>query len=150
MKIVRVTKENYKQFSKMVYYRGCKKEGYSDNLETVINELENSNLYVYALDLDGLFVGWISCVYIPKISKWNGHGHIYVDELYVEDAYRGLGYAKALMNKADELCRLLNAHGVRLYVNIENDIAKHLYETCGYKMDGTAYFMEKENESSKY
>lgn len=148
MNVVRVTKENYEQFSKMVYYRQHKKDGYGDSLELVMNELENPNLYVYALDLDGLYVGWISCVYIPKVSKWKGHGHVYVDELYVEDAYRHLGYAKALMAKADELCVNLNAHGVRLYVNIENDVAKQLYESCGYKMDGTAYFMEKNNESN--
>lgn len=72
-----------------------------------------------------------------------GHGHVYVDELWVEPDFRGRGLAKALMQKAEELKTELKAAGVRLYVNVNNPSAHKLYETCGYREDGQAYFMEK-------
>jgi ribosomal protein S18 acetylase RimI-like enzyme len=80
---------------------------------------------------------------MPKIGKWNGRGHVYVDELWIAPPFRGKGLAKALMKKADNLKRDLDAAGLRLYVNINNPTAKKLYESCGYQEDGQAYFMEK-------
>ena len=106
-------------------------------------ELANPNLYVYAAKVDNRYVGWISLVYMPKIGKWKGHGHVYVDELWVAPPFRGLGLSKALMQKADELKEKLEATGIRLYVNVNNPTAKKLYESCGYQEDGQAHFMEK-------
>ena len=67
----------------------------------------------------------------------------YIDELWVEPNFRGRGFAKALMKKADDLKKELEATGIRLYVNVNNPTAKKLYEYCGYLEDGQAYFMEK-------
>ena len=71
--------------------------------EQIKKELANPNLYIYAVMVDKRYVGWISLIYMPKAGKWNGHGHIYVDELWIEPSFRGQGLAKALMRKADEL-----------------------------------------------
>ena len=107
-------------------------------------ELTNPNLYVYAVMAESRYVGWISLIYISKVgSRWNGHGHVYIDELWVEPTFRGRGFAKALMKKADDLKRELEATGIRLYVNVNNPTAKKLYEHCDYQEDGQAYFMEK-------
>lgn len=81
---------------------------------------------------------------MPKVGKWKGHGHIYVDELWVEPNFRGQGLAKALMKKADELKMELEATGIRLYVNVNKTAAKKLYERCGYLEEGQAYYMEKQ------
>ena len=43
----------------------------------------------------------------------------------------------------DELKNKLDATGIRLYVNVNNPVAKNLYEACGYVEDGRAIFMEK-------
>jgi len=131
----------------MVFWRenGFERESAQTTVtEQMKKELENPNLYVYAVMVEKRYVGWISLIYIPKIgSRWNGHGHIYVDELWVEPNFRGKGLAKALMKKADELIKELDAVGIRLYVNLNNPTAKKLYEGCGYLEDGQAYFMEK-------
>ena len=143
--IVRVKKENYPLFDDMVFWREngferiCLKSSVSKRLK---KELKNPDLYVYAAEIDGRFVGWISLVYVPKIGKWKG-GHVYVDELWVAPPFRGLGLAKILMGEAETLCKRLSAVGVRLYVNSENEIAKHLYSSCDYKEIGHAIFMEK-------
>lgn len=147
MKIDRIDIHNYSRFDDMVFWRenGCEREPtHTPVSEQMEKQLANPNLRVYAVEAENRYVGWISLVYIPKIgSRWKGHGHVYVDELWVEPGYRGRGYAKALMAKAEELKREWDANGIRLYVNVNNPTAQKLYERCGYREDGQACFMEK-------
>lgn len=144
--IDKIDSNNISLFDDMIFWRenGFEREATnmpaSDQLKM---ELANSNLYVYASKVDNRYVGWISLIYMPKIGKWKGRGHVYVDELWIATPFRGKGLAKALMKKADDLKRDLDAAGLRLYVNINNPTAKKLYESCGYHEDGQAYFMEK-------
>ena len=145
--IERIDTNNYALFDDMVFWRenGFERAPSRASVsEQMKKELSNPNLHVYAVKADGRFVACISLIYIPKIgSRWNGHGHIYVDELWVEPNFRGKGYAKALLKKADDLKIELKATGIRLYVNVNNPAAKNLYERCGYKADGQADFMVK-------
>ncbi len=144
-KIVRVKKENYPLFDDMIFWRetGFERVGLQISVSKRIKkELKNPNLYVYAAEIDGRFVGWISLVYVPKIGKWKG-GHVYVDELWVAPPFRGLGLSRILMGEAEVLRKKLGAVGIRLYVNSENEIAKNLYSSCDYTETGRAIFMEK-------
>lgn len=137
---------NYPQFEDMIFWRqnGFERApSHGPVSKQILQELANPNLYLYALRVKERYAGWISLVYIPKVGKWNGQGHVYVDELWVAEEYRGKGYGKALMQKADDLKEELNARGIRLYVNVNNPSAQKLYERCGYHADGQAYFMEK-------
>lgn len=145
-RIIRIDEKNYPFFDDMIYWRETGQErapAHAPVPQTVGQELQNPNLFVYALETEGRYVGWISLVYIPKVGKWNGRGHVYVDELWVAPEYRGRGYARALMQKADELKDTLQAAGIRLYVNTQNETAHALYSRCGCREDGTAHFMEK-------
>lgn len=144
--IEKIDASNHSLFDDMVFWRenGYEREPSQEPVsEQIKKELLNPDLFVYAVKVDGRYVGWISCVYIAKVGKWKGHGHIYVDELWVEPSFRGNGFAKALLKKADELKDKLEATGIRLYVNVNNSVAQNLYETCGYVEDGRAIFMEK-------
>ena len=144
--IEKIDANNHSLFDDMVFWRenGFEREPSQESVsEQIKKELLNPDLYVYAVKVDGRYVGWISCVYIAKVGKWKGHGHIYVDELWVEPSFRGNGFAKALLKKADELKEKFNATGIRLYVNINNPVAQNLYEACGYIENGRAIFMEK-------
>lgn len=144
--IQRVSANNYSLFDDMVFWRdnGFEREPSRDSVsEQIKKQLDNPDFYIYAVKTNDRYVGWISLIYIPKVGKWNGHGHIYVDELWVQPNYRGQGLAKALMKKADELKIEMKAAGIRLYVNVDNPTAKNLYERCEYKEGGQAYFMEK-------
>ena len=144
--IEKIDENNHSLFDDMVFWRenGFEREPSQESVsEQIKKELLNPDLFVYAVKVDGRYVGWISCVYIAKVGKWKGHGHIYVDELWVEPSFRSNGFAKALLKKADELKDKLEATGIRLYVNVNNPVAQNLYETCGYVEDGRAIFMEK-------
>ena len=144
--IERVTPGNYPLFDAMVYWRDTGTERPPSRAPVspaVRRELANPNLFVYAALAQGRYVGWISLVYLPKVGKWSGRGHIYVDELWVAPSYRRRGIAKALMAKADELREECGSAGIRLYVATQNPAAQKLYAACGYRTGEAAYFMEK-------
>ncbi len=143
--VERINEYNYDRFEDMLHWRanGTEREPVRDAVsDEAKRELADPNLYVYAAEADGRYVGWISLVYLPKVSRVK-RGYVYVDELWVAPPYRGRGIAKRLMAEADALCAELAATGVRLYVNVENPLAKQLYENCGYAGEEKAYFMEK-------
>ena len=147
--IVRVNKSNYQMFDDMVFFRinGCERTEPAEiqNFDMVCEALDNKNLYVFAAQWKNKFIGWISVIYIPKIGKTNGRGHLFIDELWINPAFRKKGIANALMKQADALSQEINTIGLRLYVNTANDEAISLYEKCGYASKlGTALFMEKE------
>ncbi len=147
MDIVRISESNYGSYDNMIYWRVNGTERKPEDLclvsKEIQAELKNDNVYIYSAILDGKMVGWITLVYIPKVGKFNGRGHIYVDELWVQPSYRGRGISKGLMRKADDLRDRLGATGIRLYVSIDNTAAKACYESCGLEYSGKAYFMEK-------
>ena len=143
--IERITENNYPAFADMTYWRKNGQERAGENTpasDMVKKHLVDKNFRVYAAKAEGRFVGWIALVFMPKIS-WTDTGFVYVDELWVQDDYRKQGIATALMEKADQMKTEFSAHGVRLYVNVNNPTAKSLYEKCGYTCQGTAEFMEK-------
>ncbi len=145
-RIEKIDASNYSLFDDMIFWRdkGFEREALKAPIsEQLKKELTNPNLYIYAANVDNRYVGWISLIYMPKIGKWKGYGHVYVDELWVAPNFRGQGFAKELLKKADELKIELEATGIRLYVNVNNPVAQKLYERCGYLEDGQAYFMEK-------
>ena len=144
--IVKIDAENYSLFEDMVYWRMNNsqrlpsKESVS---QSILSELNNPNLFIYAVELESKYVGWISLIYMPKVGKFNGHGHIYIDEIWIEPSYRKNGFAYELMKLAEVLKEEKCATGVRLYVNIDNLGAKKLYEKCDFIVSGSAYLMEK-------
>ena len=146
MKIIPITKDNHMQLDDLVYWRETGTERAASAVypsPAVCAALDDPNLRVFGAEMDGRLVGWIALVYQPKVGKWQGHGHIYVDELWVQPEYRRQGIAKALLAQADLWKEEAGAHGIRLYVNTENPTAKALYEKVGFRADGTAFFMGK-------
>ena len=143
--VEKITSANYSLFCEMVCRRSVKACTEKESrLTTVVKKvIADENFAVYAAKADGKFVGWISMMNIPKISRFKGYGYIYVDELWTEEKYRRQGIATALLKKADEMKESLGAAGVRLYVNTQNPDATRLYRKCGFTGDDTAIFMEK-------
>lgn len=145
-KIVKVDAGNYSRFDDMVYWRMNGSERLPAKEATqpdILKELANPDLFIYAVEVDNRFVGWISLIYMPKVGRFSGHGHIYVDELWVEPSFQRNGFAFELMKWADVLKEEKCAAGRRLYVNLDNPGAKKLYEKCGFVDTGSACFMEK-------
>jgi ribosomal protein S18 acetylase RimI-like enzyme len=149
--IVRVDKENYTLFDDMVFVRtNSRKKTTEEQAEprdfgAIYTALTDKNLHVYAAQVGDRFVGWVSAVYIPKVGKYGGKGHLFIDELWTAPAFRRHGIAYALMMEAERIARELNTAGLRLYVGGDNTGAIALYAKCGYRDRGSdAHFMDKE------
>jgi len=138
-------------FDDMVFFRINERErseqerAEARHFDMVYEVLDKPNLHVFAAQSGDRFVGWISIVHIPKISRANGRGHLFIDELWVNPACRKQGIASALMRQADALSDEIDTLGARLYVDPTNAEAVSLYERCGYgRKFGAAILMEKE------
>jgi len=149
--IIRVNKDNYFLYDDMIFFRMNDRERTTEekaeprNFEAIYEALSDKNLYVYAAQVDDRFVGWISAVYIPKVGRYGGKGHLFIDELWTAPAFRRYGIAYALMNEAESAARDIGAVGLRLYVSGDNPGALTLYTKCGYRDRGdNAHFMDKE------
>ena len=148
--IEQVTRENYHLFDDMVYWRVNGKERTEEKevskhkiYEYAFDELLHKDFKVYAALYNGRFIGWISCVYIPKVGYWK-KGYIYIDELWTAPEFRRKGVATALIQKAFELQKEMGAVSLRLYTQDDNTTAQSLYKRCGFKIKGKAVFMEAE------
>lgn len=145
-KVVRIDAENYSLFDDMIYWRmnGSERLPLKEAIsQSILNELSNPNLFIYAVEVENRYVGWIALGYMPKVGKYNGFGHVYIDELWIHPSYRRNGFAYELIKKADVLKKEKCAAGIRLYVNSDNISAKNLYKKCGFSILSSACFMEK-------
>lgn len=151
LQVTRITQENYHMFDDMIYWRVNRKErskkeketNKQKNFEAAYRELAFNGFYVYAAMLENRFVGWITCLYMPKIGRWNS-GVIYIDELWTVPFLRRKGIANALMQKALDCQKETGAERIRLYTNLDNIPAQELYKKWGLRIKETAVFMEKD------
>ena len=145
--ITQVDADNYYKFDAMIKTRMtgslCMPKEGAELDKKLASALLTPGFYAFAAEEEGIFAGYICLIYIPKLGKYNGTGHLFVDELWVMPEYRRRGLARALMDRAEELARAVGAGGLRLYVNTENPGAQALYSGCGYGIDCSALFMEK-------
>ncbi|NLY46077.1 MAG: GNAT family N-acetyltransferase, partial [Tissierella sp.] len=105
-KVVKIDLENYSLFDDMIYWRmnGSERVPLKEAIpQSILNELINPNLFIYAVEVENRYVGWISLIYMPKVGKYNGFGHVFIDELWIQPSYRRNGFAYELMKKADAL-----------------------------------------------
>jgi len=58
-----------------------------------------------------------------------------LDELFIEEAWRGRGIGSAALTFVDEQCRARGWKTVRLEVDDENAGARRLYERAGYRTE---------------
>lgn len=71
-----------------------------------------------------------------------------LNDLYVNENYRGKGYSKALIEEAKELCRSSNACGVLLETGKSNAIGNRLYPACGFELYDSVNFYEWTNKGN--
>lgn len=85
----------------------------------------------FVIDLDGEFAGVIELVEIDYIHRTTEI------QIIVRNAYRGRGLAKQAVRKGlDYAFNILNMHKVYLYVDVDNEIGIHIYESIGFKKEG--------------
>jgi len=140
LEIIRINKENYDKFCKLIEWRrtGEKSEDISyykdDKTKNFFDKygvLNSDTFFIFAVEFNNEFIGYINAVLIPKPDP--RLGILYIDELWTAPPYRNYGIATILMNEALELAKNLDLWKVRLYVGADNLVARSFYRKAGFK-----------------
>ena len=78
---------------------------------------------------DGAAVGL--CLFFESFSTWDGRRGVYVQDIYVSKAARGLGLGRRLLSEAAAVSRARGGSYLRLSVEAENHGAQAFYQRIG-------------------
>lgn len=81
---------------------------------------------------NGVIVGFSLCFW--KYSTWKGKA-LYLEDFYVQPAYRKTKTGKALFTKVVELAKMENAQRMEWLVLDWNELGLNFYEKIGAKLD---------------
>lgn len=73
------------------------------------------------------------CLSFPSFSTWMGEPGLYVQDLFVADAFRGRRIAERLLRATAQRGRARGAHYMRLSVDMDNLRAQGLYDRLGIR-----------------
>ncbi|GAA4161521.1 GNAT family N-acetyltransferase [Shinella granuli] len=73
------------------------------------------------------------CLSFPSFSTWMGEPGLYVQDLFVADAFRGRRIAERLLRATAQRGRTRGAHYMRLSVDVDNLRAQGLYDRLGIR-----------------
>jgi aminoglycoside 6'-N-acetyltransferase I len=111
-------------------------EDYGRALKAALND-EHEGLFVLADEEGACGFLWVALVG-SLVDPWSG----YVKNIFVVARYRGQGWGRALLTRADEWLRARGVSRVELDCSVVNEEARRLYERSGYR--ATRVRMEKE------
>ncbi|MGX5849011.1 N-acetyltransferase family protein [Mesorhizobium sp. PL10] len=80
-------------------------------------------------EVGGEFAGL--CLHFPIFSTWMGRPGVYIQDLYVEDRFRGRKIGEKLLRRVARDCRSDGGAYLRLSVDTDNDGARAFYEKLG-------------------
>lgn len=83
----------------------------------------------YIAEVDGVFAGL--CLYFPIFSTWLGKPGVYVQDLYVDDRFRGRRIGERLLKTVAAWSRRRGGVYLRLAVDTANVTAHDFYERVG-------------------
>ncbi len=97
--------------------------------------LENSALgSLWLIESAGIAIGYIALTFSYSFEY---HGrNAFLDELYIESAYRGQGFGNQAVQFVSEQCRLLGVHALHLEVERTNFAGQALYRKHGFADHG--------------
>ena len=67
-KVVKIDAENYSLFDDMIYWRmnDIERVPLKEAIpQGILNELSNLNFFIYAVEVESRYIGWISLIYMP-------------------------------------------------------------------------------------
>lgn len=137
MKIRRVTLSDLEELNELfdgyrVFYE---KESDKERSRVFLQErIENNESVIYiSRNEDGIATGFVQLY--PLFSSTRMKRFWLLNDLYVDQAYRGKGFSKALIERSKELCRETDACGMMLETEKDNHIGNQLYPATGWVLD---------------
>jgi ribosomal protein S18 acetylase RimI-like enzyme len=106
--------------------------------------IENKDSEIFVAESEGKLVGFVQLY--PLFSSTRMKRYWLLNDLYVNENYRGKGFSKELIEESKELAKSTNAAGVLLETGKSNDIGNQLYPACGFELYDSVNFYEWTNK----
>lgn len=106
--------------------------------------IESKDSEIFVAEENGSLTGFVQLY--PIFSSTRMQRYWLLNDLYVNENYRGKGYSKELIEESKELCRTSNACGILLETGKSNDIGNQLYPACGFELYDSVNFYEWTNK----
>jgi len=101
--------------------------------------LENKDSEIFVAENEGKLVGFVQLY--PLFSSTRMKRYWLLNDLFVNENYRGKGYSKELIEEAKAVAKSTNSAGILLETGKTNDIGNQLYPRCGFKIyDGVNFY----------
>jgi ribosomal protein S18 acetylase RimI-like enzyme len=101
--------------------------------------LEHGDCRIYVAELDGEIAGAVSLWIQLRLNWTTPQG--WIPDLYVDEAYRRRGAARALLDACAEECGRLGCHVLTLESGHQRAEAHQLYESYGFVHHARAYIL---------
>lgn len=102
--------------------------------------IENKDSEIFVAENAGKLVGFVQLY--PLFSSTRMKRYWLLNDLYVNENYRGKGFSKELIEEAKELAKSTNSAGILLETGKSNDIGNQLYPSCGFEIYNEVNFYE--------
>ncbi|MCD0457023.1 GNAT family N-acetyltransferase [Chryseobacterium sp. LC2016-27] len=106
--------------------------------------IENKDSEIFVAENEGKLVGFVQLY--PLFSSTRMKRYWLLNDLFVNENYRGKGFSKELIEEAKQLAKFTNASGILLETGKSNDIGNQLYPSCGFEIYDEVNFYEWTNK----
>jgi ribosomal protein S18 acetylase RimI-like enzyme len=106
------------------------------------NEILNPDgaIKAFVAEIDSKVCGIAHCFLRP--STWHEVGYLYLEDLFVDQRYRGRGIGRELLDKAASYGREIGAERLYWITKEDNEVARRLYDS--YVSGGSSGFIQYE------
>jgi GNAT superfamily N-acetyltransferase len=104
------------------------------------SRIQNKDSKIFVCDIENYLTGFIQLY--PLFSSTRVSKYWLLNDLFVDNAHRGKGYSKELINEAKRLVLKTNSCGMMLETEINNKIGNSLYLNVGFKVNRLSNFYE--------
>lgn len=106
--------------------------------------IENKDSEIFVAESEGKLTGFVQLY--PLFSSTRMKRYWLLNDLYVNENYRGKGFSKKLIEEAKQLAKSTDASGILLETGKSNDIGNQLYPSCGFEIYDEVNFYEWTNK----
>lgn len=96
------------------------------------SHLESPDQIVLLAERDGKAIGILRCVHAVSSPLLLPENYCYMSSAYVAPGERRSGILKALFDEGVRWCRARGLNEVRLYVSVEDDVARAAWSSLGF------------------
>ncbi|MDR6514345.1 GNAT family N-acetyltransferase [Chryseobacterium camelliae] len=105
--------------------------------------IENGDSKIFVAEIEERLVGFVQLY--PLFSSTRMKRYWLLNDLFVNESYRGKGFSKELIEQAKEMAQSTDACGILLETGKSNDIGNKLYPSCGFELYDEVNFYEWTN-----